>query len=516
MEEEVLSDLGSSLGESTYVYAPDYVDLQKVINLLKAPIIKTSYRLYVLNQDETINREIPEEDIIVSECSYSENYENGQRRNVNIALNNSDGKYTPSVNNMWINTRFRLDIGVSSTYYTDTYWFPRGIYVLGNPVAERGSSDKKLSLNLLDKFAYLEGPVGTLEATYEIPVDTDIKSAIGGILGLDNGMGYPVDCQPFVYDASFEGQTMPYTLSKDAGSTLGDMILDIAHILNAECFYNNMGNLTFIPINVTSNDTDKPVLWDYSEDEAELFNLSMTYDFENTINSVHVVGDNINNALFYASAENTNALSPICIQRVGRRILYINDTNIFSNKLAKDRARYELRIRGILGTSSTINVSFNPLLFVDNLITITDSFFDFKREKFLIQSISYNFGTGNQMTLSCSNLTNFTPDPYGDLEYTTCDSEAQAVALILNWFGGAVPEGFYLSFDEESEDYYAYDLRDENTTYSMYYFQVFKADCSIYAEEHYVPHWNNGGNNGNDDDWDDDDIIDGTEEHPLG
>ena len=152
---EVLSNLGTSLGESTYVYAPDYVDLQTVINLLRAPVIKTSYRLYILNQDENINREIPEEDIIFSEGSYSENYENGQRRNLNISLNNSEGKYTPSVNNIWINTRFRLDVGVSSTYYTDTYWFPRGIYVLGNPSADRGSSDKKINLNLLDKFAYL-------------------------------------------------------------------------------------------------------------------------------------------------------------------------------------------------------------------------------------------------------------------------------------------------------------------------------------------------------------------------
>lgn len=483
--EEVLSNLGDSLGESTYVYAPDYVDLKTVINLLKSPIIKTSYRLYILNPDETVNREIPQEDIIFSEGSYSENYEDGQRRNLSIALNNSDGKYTPSVNNIWITTRFRFDVGISSTYYENTYWFPRGIYVLGNPTAERGSSDKKINLNLLDKFAYLEGPVGTLEATYEIPVGTEIKSAIGGILSLDNGMGYPVDCKPFIYDAFFEGQTMPYTLSKDAGSTLGDMILDIANILNAEVFYNTMGNLTFIPKNYTSNDVDKPVLWDYDENEAELFNSSISYDFENAINSVHVVGDNINNALFYASADNTNALSPICIQRIGRRILYINDTNIFSNKLAKDRARYELRIRGILSTTSSINVAFNPLLFVDNLISITDSFFDFKREKFLIQSISYSLGTDNQISLSCSNLTNFTPDPYGDLEYVPCETQAQAVALLLYWFGGSIGEHFTLQYDGEDEDYFYYGLyywTEEHGGILREYFYVEKATSLIKIE----------------------------------
>src|SRR5574344_508635 len=40
-------------------------------------------------------------------------------------------------------------------------------------------------------------------------------------------------------------------------------------------------------------------------------------------------------------------------------------------------------------------------------LTIEDEFFHLTRNRFLIQSISYNIGTDNKMTLNVSNLTNF-------------------------------------------------------------------------------------------------------------
>ena len=200
---------------------------------------------------------------------------------------------------------------------------------------------------------------------------------------------------------------MPYTLSKDAGSTLGEMLLEIGTILNAEIYYNSQGNLCVININETTLDIQKAVLWDYSEENDDYFSSSANYDFENAVNEVHVVGDNIENEIFSAMAKNENSLSPLCIQRIGRRIEYINDSNIYTDDLAQQRANYELRKLGILKTTFNINVSFNPLLFVNNLITITDSYYGINRERFLIQSISYTIGNENQMTISCSNINNF-------------------------------------------------------------------------------------------------------------
>lgn len=462
-------------------YDPEYYSFTTITKMLKMPILKPRFRLFLLNPDETIDHEIPEKDILLNTGDYNENYQNGQRRSVDISLDNSDGKYTPNLNKIWVNNRFRLDIGIDSLFMIRTYWFPRGIYILGNPTATHSNSDKQVTLSLLDKFAYLEGKSGTLETTYEIPVGTDIEEAIKGILSLDNGSGYPIDLKPIVYDSRFKGRKMPYTLSKDAGSTLGEMLLDIGTILNAEVYYNTEGNLCFISINETINDTDKPTLWDYSDVEPEYFNANISCDFENVINEVHVVGDSVTTDLAYAMAQNTNPESPICIQIVGRRVEYINDANIYSQELAQDRADYELRKKGILETSATVPVAFNPLLFVNNIITLEDTFFEYKREKFLIQSISYSIGTESQMTLTCSNLTNFSKQPFSTLEYVPCTSQEQAEQLIIAFYGGSIPTGHHISFVKELDLDYAFALISDATTEIVVYVRVVKKNSNVYT-----------------------------------
>lgn len=399
------SNLWSQYGEVLRLVDSSDISMKYLTTVLKRPVYKPRFRLFVLNPDETINYEIPQNDIITDSGNFTENYQNGQRKSLNINLINVDGRYTPSINTIWVHNKFRFDIGLE--FDGQVYWFPRGIYILGNPTAGHQNSDKQVSLTLVDKFAILEGKAGTLESTYEIPVDSDIKQAIMGILTLDNGSGYPIDLKPIIYDATFEGLKMPYTLSKDAGSTLGEMLLEIGTILNAEVYYNSQGNLCFININETTLDVQKASLWDYDDSERDYYNASANYDFENAVNEVHVVGDNVNNAIFSAMAKNNNPASPLCIARIGRRIEYINDSNIYSDDLAQQRANYELRKFGILKTTMNIQVSFNPLLFVNNLVIITDKYYNLARERFLIQSISYTIGNESQMTISCSNIVNF-------------------------------------------------------------------------------------------------------------
>ena len=195
--------LWSQYGEVLRLVDSSSISMSYLTDVLKRPTIKPRFRLFVLNPDETINYEIPEEDIIINSGNFTENYQNGQRKSVNINLINVDGKYTPSINTIWVHDRFRFDIGLE--FDGQVYWFPRGIYILGNPSADHQDSDKQVSLTLVDKFAVLEGKSGTLEATYEIPAGSDIEQAIMGILTLDNGSGYPIDLKPIIYDRAFKG-----------------------------------------------------------------------------------------------------------------------------------------------------------------------------------------------------------------------------------------------------------------------------------------------------------------------
>lgn len=437
---QALSDIAHNYlktiyGEYLIVDNQTSYNLDMLSKVLKNGKYVSKFRLFSLYPDERINFEIPQEDIINNSGNYTENYQNGQRRNLNISLVNKDGKYTPNINTIWVQDKFRLDVGIE--FNGEIFWFPRGIYIMGNPNSEHQDSDKKVDLCLVDKFALLEGKMGTLETTYEIPEGSDIEQAIIGILTIDTGSGYSLDLKPIIYDHSFKGKRTPYTLRKDPGSTFGEMILELADMLGAECFYNDVGNLCFIPINETILDKNKPIIWDYSDKEREFLSSSTSYNFENIINEVNVVGDNIDNKICAAVSRNEDPSSPICIQRIGRRIKYVNDTAIYTDELAQDRADYELRKEKIMGTQVSIATTFNPLLFVNNVITIEDDFYRFKREKFIIQSISYTIGDSNQITISCANI-NDTNMMENDMEKyllnnITINTPYGSYNLVLGW-----------------------------------------------------------------------------------
>lgn len=393
------------LGEKLLVLDDFGINIEEIKRILKSESYEARFRLLVLNPDETVRYEIPQEDIILNSGTYSENYQNGQRRSFTISLVNTDGKYTPKKDNLWVNTKFRFDVGIE--YKGEEYFVPRGVYILQNPQSIRGDSDKQIKLSLADKFALFEGKLGTLEGTYEIPEGEDIEKAIQSILLMDDRTGAPLDMKPILYDEAFKGKKMPYTLSKDAGGNFGEILLEIGTILNAEVFYNSTGNLVYMSINETMNDANKPIQWHYLATENDLIQVDGTYAFEDVINEVHVVGDNVNNDLIWAWARNEDIASPISIPHIGRRIEYINDSNIPSEDYAKLRAIYELRRNSFLKTTFTLTVPYNFTLMVNNLITITDEFYGFEQDKFLIQSIEYNIGDDNQVTLTVANINNY-------------------------------------------------------------------------------------------------------------
>ena len=126
------------------------------------------------------------------------------------------------------------------------------------------------------------------------------------------------------------------------------------------------------------------------------------------INRIIVTGtSNESNGVFKAVAVNDDPASPLCCQRIGYRTgSIINDSNITSNYLAEERAKYELRKQLILKSSTSLNIAFNPLLTVNSLIAINNAFFDMVNQRFLIQSISCGLDYGGTMSVSLSNLTN--------------------------------------------------------------------------------------------------------------
>lgn len=384
------------------------INYSKVNELLKREIYNLHYKIFVLRSDETIDYEIPLEDIILDTINFSENYNQGERKNVSFSLINADNKYTPNIRGIWVNTKFRLDVGIEDRYNEQIYWFQYGIYILSNPNLIHNNSDQQITYNLRDKWAVLEGNKSTITSIMEIPVGSNVGEAIQGILNIDDGTGNLIDPIPIALDISLKNLKTPYTITKDVGTKLADLILELAYTINAEIYYDEYGQLHVVPMVETMQDTKKQVLWSYNEEDI-LNNYSsnqITYVIEDFINEIHVIGNNINGDNVYGVATNDNIESQYSVPRIGLRIAEpIEDTNISTEEQAKDRATYELRKATIKQTQTVIQVLFNPLLKVNSLIDITTK--ERGNEKLIIQSISFSMPNGI-MSINCSNLENVT------------------------------------------------------------------------------------------------------------
>ena len=390
---------------AAYSNLEKYLKISEIKKIIGRKTIYPRFRIFVLNPDETICYQIPNEDIL-SGGSYSENYQNGARRTLSFSLNNQNGKYTPSINNFWTNTKVLLDVGIEIPDEEIIIWFHKGVYIITSANPSKSTENKTVSISCADKFEVLSGRRVTVRETVEVPVGSVIKDVIRDALLYDGGVGEPLDPTPFFYHPSFEGKVTPISVSISSGSNYGELITQLANILSAEVFYDSYGSLNFIPINEAISDGEKPNLWDYSI--SNLQNEDFSINLNEFVNCVYVVGANINGYTYTSIRKNEDPSSPISVGRIGLRVGdIINDSNITTQQLADERAEYELRKKIIAESTLSSSAIFNPLLSVNNIVTYTDKEdFQLERDRFLIQSISFNLGYDGTMSLSVSNLNN--------------------------------------------------------------------------------------------------------------
>lgn len=387
---------------------PSPLSASEALRAAESKCLSPKYRIFILYPDETIKSEIPLDDIKIG-GTYSENYQDGQRRSLSFSLNDDGEKYLVGVNNLWVGTRLRLDLGVENEL-GELYWFEKGIFVITKATCSEDSSGaKSTNITAGDKFALFEGKMGTIGDTLEIPVGSLIEDVIKNILAMDAGNGYPYDSRSIVYHSSFSGKRTQTAISKTSGETYGSVLLELATQLSAEVFYNSQGNLTFVPTSETTGDGDKPLMINAVSEDGDIDSLGFDFDFTSIVNRIIVTGaSNSSSAGVYkAVAVNDDPKSPLCYQRIGYRTgSVINDPNISSQQLAKERASYELRKVSILKSSVSFSVAFNPLITVNNLMTVTDSHYGIVKKRFLIQSLSCSFDYSGTMAVSASSLDN--------------------------------------------------------------------------------------------------------------
>lgn len=432
----------------------------RYLNALKQPKIYPVFKVELMDFAENVIGEITQDISKEDSGSISVNFQQGVRRscsltliNVNENLHLREGKYLLNENGLWVNTKFKLYTGIKiksfenlppeELDYTgsedllykdsenlwirnrgqeiqeDIYWFSQGVFLLTDPNVLRDMSKQTITLNGIDKFGVFgsETNFSSTEATYKIEVDSNVREVISSILGFDKGNGLKLDVKEPYLDPNTKvlvsnelGEkpvaqaTLPFEINKSPETYFSDILIELANVFACDIYYDTEGRLHLEKGNEKMDMEDFNSLWDYSDKEPEYFSPQLNYDFKSVFNVVKVVGDNpSSDSIFEVTLKNEDPSSPTRIALLGEKILYIESSFCYNLQRTTDFANYMLKKKTMVPLTFSLQSSFIPHLDVNKIITITDDYYNFSQQRFVIQSLTIPLTTKSLMDIECTN-----------------------------------------------------------------------------------------------------------------
>lgn len=314
------------------------------------------------------------------------NFQNGARRTASVLLSNVDEEYSYNVNKLWFGQNIKLSEGLILPDGTEFY-IPQGVFGIKDPDEAWKPSGKTVTLNLVDKWAYLDGTLfGNLDGIYEVPAGTNIFTAMSSVLALDRGNGLPVDATPPMFTTYYNGKTQnvpgsgnvsltlsPYTLRIGCdGGSCADVILGLNDMLVAVIGYDVNGRLCVEPSQDDLDDADKEVLWDFTPAEKQLLGPTYTVLNSQVYNDIVVEGEPQTNYLTpYGRAQNKNPQSDLSIYgALGKKTMRMHGAGYATSRQCQDLAAWQLKRNCILKKSVTIESSQIFHIQENKLVTI--------------------------------------------------------------------------------------------------------------------------------------------------
>ena len=313
------------------------------------------------------------------------NLQNGQRRVATVTLANIDGAYDYNVNKLWFGQQIRLSEGLILPN-GEEYYIPQGVFYIANPEEVMRPTDRIVTLNLNDKWSYLDGTLfGRLDGIYEVPLNSNIFTAVKSVLELPMGNGYAVDDVIPIFTDYYNDQTttlpdgsvisdlmMPYTYRCDSDSgTYADVILEMNGILAGWIGYDATGRLRLEPSQDDILDANKPILWQFTPTEKQF--LGATYQIKNTevFNDIIITGESLDNYGNIAGrACNYDPSSDTNINLIGKKTYRESKAGYASNRQCEDLAVFKLKRQTILQKSVSIESTQMFHIQENQLVTI--------------------------------------------------------------------------------------------------------------------------------------------------
>ena len=359
----------------------------------------------------------------IQEGNITCNLQNGQRRTASVTLSNIDAEYDYNINNIWFGQQIAIDEGLILPDGSE-YYIQQGVFYIADPQETLNPNLRTMTYPLVDKWAYLDGSLfGRLEATYEVPVGTNIFEPIAALLNLDKGNGNPVDRVTPIFTDYYNGMTQtlpdgtpafltdsPYTLRVDSDDgTSADVVLGLAEMVNAWVGYDQTGALRVDPSQDDIVDANKPVLWRFSTDEAQL--IGATYTIKNTevYNDYIVLGEQTDdNPQSAGRAQNLDPSSDTNVNIIGRKTYRETASGYYTATQCRDLAEWKLKRATVLQKAISISCIQMMHIFENNLVEIvrTDKP-GFPLERHLIQGYTRPLASNGTMTINAVSVADF-------------------------------------------------------------------------------------------------------------
>lgn len=299
-------------------YSADYIAAVKSGNG------RYKLKLEILSNNESVVGEITKDISLTAQGQITINYEQITRRSCSLTLIDVEGKYLPHKNSpFWINRKFKLLIGL--VVGDDIYWWSQGIFY----TVSATSSGHTVSIEGVDKGGALDGTLklNMTDSEYVINaneyISTTIKqlmalnvgaSDIEGLSNIIYGGDTPVDVKEPMIGIRYFTQQAQSQIVVDANNYISEVLVQLADLYGADCFYDTEGYLNFVPYIENAGYQYSPKQWEFDDLSSfyEDVNYNYSYDGENVVTFYTNASDaGIVNVAW--TAYNTNPMSPINI-----------------------------------------------------------------------------------------------------------------------------------------------------------------------------------------------------------
>ena len=371
---------------------------QNQYNVLRQPTRKLNIKIDLINENDVV---VDSFEGIATEGNINLDGNSTYRRSGNMTIV-FDKKYNllPSPSSkIWFNKRIGIWI-LLEDYFDNIVHFNMGRFAIDEVDLNFNSAEKTMSCQLKDYMAFLDGTLGgTLSHKTVIeegtPVSEAIRSVLTGLVKIS------------IEDIKIGDMdlTLPYTIEKEAGTTIYDLLKEIIELYAGWDFYfDEKGYFIVEKIRDKRND---PVIEVFDGTEKD-FTLTTApqIDFKNVRNSIYVWGrqlddgtqikwnyrnrwarndkaelDNLtdkqNGDICHVINENNSYMwngstwelldfkvVPIFnVEKIGEKAWTFSDDNVFNENQAKLRCEYELQQKSNM--AEAINFSCVPLYYLE-------------------------------------------------------------------------------------------------------------------------------------------------------